>query len=624
VTSGPPTRPATEADLGFTRRGRVRWFHPQILLEAGQRVLLSAAFGDFLDKRELQQSVPQGVLRHAGRSEEGEPLWFDFVADTGDGFDATYSVAWLTSQPELAVDPAGTGAALPGALPRGSLLVLGGDEVYPTGASSAYDDRFRGPFKAALPWSDETTEHLEVLAIPGNHDWYDGLTNFMRVFCAGTDRWIGGRRTIQSRSYFAVELAHDWWLWGIDIQFDAFLDEPQLQYFEDAAKVMGKGANLILCTAVPSWVDADADPLAFRNLGFLEDRVIRPAELRLWLSLSGDSHHYAHYYAPEDGTHRITAGGGGAFLSATHHLEDPIRVPTEPHGDDRRSYDLVATCPDQGTSRRLSAGALLLPWTNPQFMLVPGVLYLLLGWASQLGNRTFGAGGRGSFEEVMQRDGWFDHLLGLVRSSGSILMLAVVLVALIGFAKPSPDWSLGRRRSVMKVVMGSLHFAAQLAVGGAIGVLAVDLASVADGAWFKVLMAVALAVLGAIAASVALGAYLAVCCAFFRAHANEAFSSLALTRYKNFLRCRIDPDGVLTIYPVGIASSCRTWAFEPGAGAGASWLRPAEGALRPRLIDAPITIDPRVTATTATAATAATGTSGAVTAAGGVSQVLPT
>ena len=30
-------------------------------------------------------------------------IWFDFIADSGDGFDATYTVAWAASQRELTV-----------------------------------------------------------------------------------------------------------------------------------------------------------------------------------------------------------------------------------------------------------------------------------------------------------------------------------------------------------------------------------------------------------------------------------------------------------------------------------------------------------------------------------------
>ncbi|MBD0259532.1 MAG: hypothetical protein ICV83_27750 [Cytophagales bacterium] len=56
-----------------------------------------------------------------------------------------------------------------------------------------------------LPW---TWRPRWLFAIPGNHDWYDGLASFVKQFCQG--RWVGGWRTTQTRSYFALALPHNW------------------------------------------------------------------------------------------------------------------------------------------------------------------------------------------------------------------------------------------------------------------------------------------------------------------------------------------------------------------------------------------------------------------------------
>ena len=71
--------------------------------------------------------------------------------------------------------------------------------------------------------------------MPGNHDWYDGLTAFLRLFVRSRDRHFGGWGTGQSRSYFAVELPADWWLLGLDDQSGSYLDDPQLTYFDEVA-----------------------------------------------------------------------------------------------------------------------------------------------------------------------------------------------------------------------------------------------------------------------------------------------------------------------------------------------------------------------------------------------------
>jgi len=44
-----------------------------------------------------------------------------------------------------------------------------------------------------------------------------------------------------------------------------------------------------------------------------------------------------------------------------------------------------------------------------------------------------------------------------------------------------------------------------------------------------------------------------------RRHSNEAFSSLRIPDYKNFLRLHIERAGGLTIYPIGIEQVPRVW-----------------------------------------------------------------
>ena len=144
-------------------------------------------------------------------------------------------MAWAASQRDLTVradNPADAPAGEQLTLPRGQIVIFGGDEVYPVAKVDDYENRFVGPYKAALPWTNpsratDAGAHPRLLAIPGNHDWYDGLTGFMRVF--GQQAWIGGRQTVQTRSYFAAALPGRWWLWGIDIQSDAYLDSAQIR-----------------------------------------------------------------------------------------------------------------------------------------------------------------------------------------------------------------------------------------------------------------------------------------------------------------------------------------------------------------------------------------------------------
>ena len=189
-------------------------------------MVLSSVFASYADKREVQEALQPTPLD--GAAAEGE-LWLDFVADLGDGFDATYTVARLLAAEQLEPEPAPDGEPV-GPLPRASVLVLGGDEVYPTASAQ----RVRQPHEGPLPGRAAATTDgpaPSMFVLPGNHDWYDGLTSFLRVFAQGrSDR---GWRTRQHRSYFAVQLPHRWWLVGLDTQFGSELDAPQLRYFDE-------------------------------------------------------------------------------------------------------------------------------------------------------------------------------------------------------------------------------------------------------------------------------------------------------------------------------------------------------------------------------------------------------
>ncbi len=200
--------------LGFTPRDAVRWLAPAQLGRTAVRVVLASVFADFGDKRELEGGFPryeldlerlpvpgqpaQPVVRDLGRCARTSPcsdrLWLDFTADLGDGFDSTYTVASLLAEKSLVVEGH--------ELPRGKVLVLGGDEVYPVASPAAYEDRMVGPYRTALPGGRSPGGAGVLLALPGNHDWYDGLTSFIRLFTR--QRNIGGWRTIQTRSYFAA------------------------------------------------------------------------------------------------------------------------------------------------------------------------------------------------------------------------------------------------------------------------------------------------------------------------------------------------------------------------------------------------------------------------------------
>lgn len=595
----PPSRPESWSEVGFVRRDAVRWFDPAVLARAGLRVVVSAAFGSYLDKRELQAVADDGYLDLRGdrRDPDGD-LWIDYVADTGDGFDATYTVAHTVGRPELSPEGADR------ALPRGRLLILGGDQVYPTADPTAYEDRLVGPFTAALPWLPRDDEAL-ALAIPGNHDWYDGLTSFLRVF--GQCKAIGGWRTSQSRSYFAVRLSETWWLWGVDVQFGSYIDDPQLRYFD--ALPLESGHRVVLCSAEPTWVEARWDPSAYRNLAYLERKIIAHKGASVRVGLAGDSHHYARY-AGDDGSQRITAGGGGAFLHPTHNLPSSTTVQTDPDDPETATRcRLVGDTryPSERRSRRMAWGSLLLWLRNPKFLAVTGALHLMLVWGA-LADLTDPAGAAGTTVSADLRT-----LLGQVLgTTGSIALVALTAVALIGFAKPpealvhrdrrngGPDADDGDdvrraeiRRVVLKVAMGGLHALAHVVALLLVVLFATWLAgtlagpdAAADGVPVAAVAAATAvgAAVGSVAGAVVMGLYLAVTNLTLGAHDNETFSAQRRTGHRSFLRLRLTPDETLEIHSIGIDTANTDWHVSPDGDPDQAWIAP-DSPVRPRLVD---------------------------------------
>ena len=577
------------AELGFAPRDAVRWFSPRVLAVSALHVGITAVFGSFLDKRELQSPAPCTPDR---RFREADELWFDYVADTGDGFAATATVAHALGRPRLSVPGAGE-------LPRGRLIVFGGDEVYPMPETTGYDDRMIGPWTAALPWTDG--DHPAAYAIPGNHDWMDGLTGFLRLFAQGG--WIGGWKTQQTRSYFAVALPHDWWLWGIDIQSEALIDRPQIEFFagvaeEAAAKAAPARPRLVLATATPAWTELARNPRAYQNLAYLERTVVEPAGVSLALIVAGDRHYYARYQAPDRAgngvpRHLVTAGGGGAFLHPTHELRRRTAVPSstggEPGGPPPTTYTRAAAYPARGLSRALSLRSLLLPWRNPSFVPVAGAVCVALLWAVQFGLRSLQQRGE-SFAEAAAHWGWTDLAGGLFRSFPSLLVLLVLLGALVGFARP-PDWAArGAPKVVTKVAMGAAHLALQVAAIATVLMLALGWASALDGVAFAAAASALVFALGGVASALVVGLYLtlAVNLPGGIAHANEAFAAARITGAKSFLRLHVGPDGGLTVFAVGIDRVVPRggWRPDPDArGNEAPWLVPPEGQPRLRLIE---------------------------------------
>lgn len=393
-------------EVEYENRRPVRWLSVPELVQTGKEVQKATIAGHFDDGRLHQGNYPSEIYELSSPSlhdmTEGQAFEIDYTADTGDGFNATYAVARsLTGQ--------GIG---PGPKTRGHLLILGGDEVYPYASAENYRDRLHGPFKVAEGGLPETGM---VLAIPGNHDWYDAATGFMEIFgrswtMDATRRPPGGppklvdpsgfkveaavgRWAFQSRSYFAARLPHGWWLWGVDSQLKAHMDAQQEAYFEFARTKVEPHERVIICSATPSWTHhpgldtgyygSDRETFTwFVNRFFSsndqDDSPDRLDDVRI--VISGDKHHYAHYtkssFAVTAPGHAITCGGAGAYLSSTHKEKKQIRVPWHLQNNSETTYERGVTYPSVSRSRwGLRAQFLRIPFLNG--IITPALLIMV-------------------------------------------------------------------------------------------------------------------------------------------------------------------------------------------------------------------------------------------------------
>jgi hypothetical protein len=524
----------------------VPWLSPPLLAGTAIRVGMAGLFGAYLDKRELQNSLDSKIFDERDGGDENREVWFDFVADLGDGFNATYTIAYLLAQPRLAVEGQD--------LPRGRMLVMGGDQVYPTASGQQYEDRTKGPYEAALP--RPPSPQPAMYALPGNHDWYDGLTAFLRLF-ARADGKVGGWRTHQTRSYFAIQLPHRWWLLAIDAQLDAYMDDPQLRYFREVAAKLRPGDRVILCPPNPCWVEAEQYPHAYDTVDYFMRTVIAPTGADVRLMLSGDLHHYARYSGRD--RELITSGGGGAYLYPTHRLPPEIEVPPRRtlvrKSTPSEKYDLAATFPTKSRSRRLAAGVFgRLPLRNPGFVTFIGILHLLLMLAY--------AGAAGRLSGADQR----------LFSIPVVLMSIIVLSSTIGFALPTVA---GNRR-LKHWLLGVGHGAAHIGLA-VLGTWVWLRSPFHDLAWpwpLVVATLLYLPVSGLIASQI-VAAYLLIA-SMVNVNVNELFAAQGIVDDKSFLRLHIDGDGTLTIYPVAVTRVGRRWQANPSAPNDRPWIEPTK------------------------------------------------
>ena len=135
------------------------------------------------------------------------------------------------------------------------------------------------------------------------------------------------------------------------------------------------------------------------------------------------------------------------------------------------------------------------------------------------------------------------------------------------------------------VFHATMHLSAAFLMGWLSLLLTVNAFELHYGSTVQLLLSALVTVpLGAVAGSFILGVYLFVSLNVFGRHSNEAFSSLRIQDYKQWLRLKIDAAGKLTIYTIAIDRVPRRWRATQRNGEATFAAHDAQ-ATAPRLID---------------------------------------
>lgn len=625
--------PSTPSDIEIPRKmSMVGWYRPSVIMRTAFDTLVSTVFGRHSDYRLLEalatESEKRGQVfydythhykvRNEGeirdnenadwyaRDADGEyepdenrkraKIWIDYIADTGDGWNSTYAVAYAATKDELKFNVSGPEKEV--STRPGHLLVFGGDQVYPVASRKEYANRLVKPFSTALGStapedpSQRTDPHPFVFATPGNHDWYDSLVSFTRLFCAR--RWFAGWRTRQTRSYYALRLPHNWWLIGIDVQLGSDLDGAQVRFFEEVVKHMEEGDRVILCTAEPHWVLGDLyqkydEQYNDSNLKFFEEKILGGKAAAVHVYLSGDLHHYRrHEHVTKQGEkiQKITAGGGGSFLHPTHrmgrikpefdaqretitdsvmsHEERVLRqgtAGTKGSKPKARVFRLEKSFPEPDESKKLCRRNIFFLIYNPYFGLLTAILYWLSSWVVVPYTQEFFRARAANPAPTFWQN--FSTVVASQFPDAALTFwLALIITGFWLFTDTHSKWyrwAAGLAHGITHVVALVLLCVFAYWTASLFGLGAAVPPGIFKLLLLHLMMALIIFAGGWIVGSTLMGIYLWLSLNVFGRHYNEAFSSLKIEDWKHFLRLHIDQDGNLSIYPVGIPKVPRAW-----------------------------------------------------------------
>ncbi|HEX6766714.1 MAG TPA: hypothetical protein VF103_14570 [Polyangiaceae bacterium] len=358
---GGPVRPApatNELRSRFTRgkekpRGVV-WFGITSFWGHLQHFIATAIATEDVDSRDwMTPDDPRELLAQVARELGGNPeapslldalgrdVFIDFIADTGDDAAVSRAVARLLFAEYELPDPDRPGEHL--VAPRGEILLFGGDTAYPVATTREIANRVVAPWNQVLDELPKDGKPRVLLGIPGNHDWYDGLDGFQRLFrrrsnedevrasIAGISQamlehyaeWtrqfyrggkvkkpqalaLAGYTPVQNASYFAFPISRAVHLYAVDRQLTT-IDPRQSRFLGDLYREQSASAAWVL---LPDPVYHFGNPSKTGTA--MVEALQLDFEAREHFVLTGDVHHYERLRRGR--LLHVIAGGGGAFL----------------------------------------------------------------------------------------------------------------------------------------------------------------------------------------------------------------------------------------------------------------------------------------------------------------------
>ncbi|KAK2632347.1 hypothetical protein EUGRSUZ_L01670 [Eucalyptus grandis] len=401
--------------------------------------------------------------------------------------------------------------------------------------------------------------------------------------------WLGGWFMPQKKSYFALQLPKNWWVFGLDLALHHDVDADQFIFFSKLVEEkVGVKDSVIILTHEPNWLldwyenNDSGKKVSGKNVS----RLIRDyLKERCKLRIAGDLHHYMR--------HSSKLLMGREYCGATY--ETKASYP---------SFEYSSLIAFQNVSKFRKK--------NLQFDVIGGTIYFVLAFSmfpqcqlNQMLQDDSVSGLLRSFNVTV----WAAFKYLLEQSYVSLAGALLLLTASILFVPSIRPW---KQRVIIGVVHVSVHLTAalflmimmELAVETYIGpilsptsgydrsyeqtlglysactefiksafdcleVMAVSRIDICRRGMESMSRGTAAIYYASVlhyfwvisnpVVSLVFGSYLYVCAKWLHLHYDEAFSSLRIADYKGFTRFHINKEGDLEIYTLVVDKVPEKW-----------------------------------------------------------------